>query len=98
MKEDTQGIKVCEVCGKTFIPRTKRQRTCASDSCKRLLHKKTQREYESKHPGRNAEREEAKKHEEAKVKAHLDSIIGEGYAERQIADSLRIAGKVRTEL
>ena len=27
-----------------------------------------------------------------------DRIIAEGYAERQIADSLRIAGKVNTEL
>lgn len=30
--------------------------------------------------------------------AHNDTIVGEGYAERQIQDSLRLAGKIDTNL
>ena len=37
------------------------------------------------------------KHRKEEVEAR-DTIVAIGYAERQIADSLRIAGKVNTEL
>ena len=88
--------KKCEICGVEFVPRNARQRTCAGEECKRLLHKKIQREYEQMHPKRNSDR--YKKMQFEKRKKHIDTIIGEGYAERQIADSLRIAGKVRVDL
>ena len=88
--------KACEICGEMFTPRDSRQRACASEECKRLLHRKIQREYEKTHPKRNSNRYKKMKFEQ-RVK-HEDTIIGEGYAERQIADSLRIAGKVRVEL
>ena len=88
--------RICEVCGKEYIPRTVRQRTCGSDKCMEEMHRIGRREYEAKHPHRNSERYRKLK-TERRVK-HIDSIIGEGYAERQIADSLRLAGKVRVEL
>ena len=61
-----------------------------------MLHKKIQREYEKTHSKRNSDRYKKMKFE--KRAKHVDNIIGEGYAERQIADSLRLAGRVRTEL
>ncbi len=88
--------KNCEICGKEFLSRDRRQRTCGSKECKYALHKQTQREYERSHPKRNSERYKKLKIEETKrVKR---PIIGKGYAERQIADSLRLAGRVNTEL
>lgn len=88
--------KACEICGVMFTPRDSRQRSCGSEECKYALRRQIQREYEKNHPKRNSER--YKKLKVERRKKHIDSIIGEGYAERQIADSLRLAGRVRTEL
>ena len=90
--------KNCEICGEPFLSRDSRQRTCGSPECRHTLHRQTQKAYEESHPRRNSERYKKMRIEtERKAKKH-DSIIGEGYAERQIADSLRLAGRINTEL
>ena len=90
--------KKCEICGELYTPRNKRQKTCGSPACKRALYKQTQKLYEITHLKRNSERYKKIRIEAARKAKRHDSIVAEGYAERQIADSLRLAGRINTEL
>lgn len=86
------SIEKCDICGKEFEPTYTYCYVC--DDCRKDFKKNQaiQDGYSERHREAiiraNAE-ERAKKN---------DRIIGEGYAERQIAESLRLAGKVKTEL
>lgn len=88
----------CRICGKTFFANNKRQIIC-SEECRAIAKREWSQRYHRRHQGEIAERRklklERKKLEKSKKP---DTIVGKGYAERQIAKSLEMAGKVRTEL
>lgn len=103
MKKDYEP-RVCVICGAEYIPRRSDQRTCGSDECKKARQQLNYREYRKTHYAALLEtnrRSMAKKRKEREMEKHPpkpDTIVAIGYAERQMADSLRKAGKVRTEL
>lgn len=88
----------CVICGKVFVPTRKNEILCSDPACKKERHRQKIEAYKPMH---NAARK--KKREEARlIKEHRkpkpDTIIAIGYADRQIAESLRMAGRVNTEL
>ena len=94
----TYEPRACLICGKVFVPKRKSEILCSDPACKKARHRQKIEAYKPMH---NAARK--KKREEARlIKEHRkpkpDTIIAIGYAERQMADSLRKAGKVKVEL
>ena len=87
-------MKICVWCGKEYVETYSNQQVCKR--CYRLLTDSTRpggvisdienREFEIK--------KEWSKHAEEKN----ERIVGNGYAERQVADTLSRVGKVKTEL
>lgn len=82
----------CIVCGEEFIPFRIDQKTCASKECKEEIKRQKRNEYRRRMYN-NAVRTSRKKRERKQ-----DTIVGEGYAERQIAKTLASVEKIRTEL
>jgi hypothetical protein len=98
MKSDKYEPRICEICGKPFKPGRQDQRTCASVECtrerKRLYAAKKRNEGEY----RARKREFMRRKRSPEERKPKDTIIAIGYAERQRAETLRLAGKVNTEL
>lgn len=96
--------RICVICGKEYIPRRSDQRCCGSYECKKGRQRLNYMGYRKENYAavlENNRRSMAKRREERKRAENPpkpDTIIAIGYAERQMADSLRKAGKVRTEL
>ena len=94
----------CIICGKEYIPRRSDQRTCGSDECMKARQRLNYLEYRKTHYAALLEtnrRSMAKKRKEREMEKHppkKDTIVAIGYAERQREATLRMAGKVRTEL
>ena len=88
MKDDMTP-RQCAVCGKTFIPRRRNQKSCGDPAC---VYAWKNRNLKT----RNASRNRIKQATMRVPKP--DTIVAIGYAERQMARSLEMAGKVRTEL
>ena len=101
MKSDKYEPRVCEICGRMYTPGRIDQRTCASPECVRErkraygikkknegVYKARKREYMRRRRERNSEA----------YKPKPDTIVAIGYAERQKAETLRMAGRVNTEL
>lgn len=93
----------CEFCGKEYIPRSKRQRTCGSAECQHKRQRMNWKDYQMRHYGEILEgnrRCMARKRAEQRAAeaAKRDTIIAIGYAERQMAKSLEMAGKVKVDL
>lgn len=88
----------CRICGKTFYANNKRQVICSED-CKKVENREWHRRYIEKNSARIKERQQLKR-ERKKLDAMRkpDHIVAIGYAERQIAVTLKLAGKVKTEL
>ena len=76
------------ICGNMFVPYRVSQQVCSNPECRRLAHMERQRRYEETHPNRDRERRERRRTK------NNDHIIGEGYAERQIANTLKMVGRV----
>ena len=99
MRSEKYEPRVCEICGRTYKPSRKDQRTCASIECvrerKRIYasKKKLDGEYMARKREYDRKRRSQKTHEPKK-----DTIVAIGYADRQMQKSLLMAGKVRTEL
>lgn len=91
--------RACEICGRMYVPKRFDQRTCASVECvrerKRLYAIK--KLHEGAYRARKREYMRQSRTPEP-YKPKEDTIVAIGYAERQIARSLELAGKVRTEL
>lgn len=86
------SIEKCDICGKEFEPTYTYCyvcNECRKDFTKNQAMKDRYSERQRELVIRANAEERAKKN---------DRIVGEGYAERQIAESLRLAGKVKTEL
>ena len=89
----------CSYCGSLFQPTTHKNTVCPE--CKVFFQTYSAvraREGTRKSRATFDEREYQIIEDAKRRAAKNDRIIGEGYAERQIAQSLRLAGKVRTEL
>ena len=94
----------CEICGKEYIPRRSDQRTCGSEECMKKRQRLNQLEYRKKNYAAVLEtnrRSMAKKRKEREMEKHPpkpDTIVAIGYAERQREATLRLVGKINTEL
>lgn len=96
--------RICIICGKEYIPRRSDQRTCGCKECMKARQRLNWLEYRKKNYAAVLEtnkRSMAKKREERKREENPpkpDTIVAIGYAERQMAETLRKAGRVKTEL
>lgn len=101
MKSDKYEPRACEICGRLYKPSRKDQRTCASEECTRErrriyalklngegVYKARKREYMRRRRERTSEAYQPKQ----------DTIVAIGYADRQREATLKLAGKVRTDL
>ncbi len=93
------GPRECVVCGKVYIPRRKNQKCCGDPDCKMEVSRMAMRRYREENYAwvKEQRRIGMRKKREAKV-PKPDTIVAIGYAERQMADSLAKAGKVKVEL
>ena len=91
MKSDRYEPKECEICGRMFKPGKIDQRTCASPECIHEMRRRNSLRWQREHYA--VKRELRQKHE-----AKPDTIVAIGYADRQIEETLKMVGKVRTEL
>ena len=96
--------RLCEICGAEYIPRRFDQRTCASAECKKARQRLNYLEYRKNNYAAVLEtnkRSMAKRREERKREENPpkpDTIVAIGYAERQMAETLKKAGRVKTKL
>ena len=94
----------CIICGVEYLPRRSDQRTCGCAECMKERQKLNYREYRKTHYAallENNRRSMAKKRKEREMEKHppkKDTIVAIGYAERQREATLKLAGKVNTEL
>lgn len=94
----------CIICGKDYIPKRSDQRCCLDPKCLRERQRINQKEYRERNYGKVlesnrkalAKRRAEKRMKEAPIKE--DTIVAIGYADRQREQTLRMVGKVRTEL
>lgn len=104
MKSNKYEPRICEICGKEYIPRRSDQRTCGCKECMKARQRLNYREYRKTHYAALLEtnrRSMAKKRKEREMEKHppkSDTIIAIGYADRQMAETLKLAGRVNTEL
>lgn len=96
--------RCCIICGKEYVPRRMDQRTCADPECKRARQRLNYLEYRKKNYAAVLEtnrRSMAKRRQKREMEEHPpkhDTIVAIGYAERQREATLKMAGKVNTEL
>ena len=97
--------RTCDICGKVFHPTNWNQRLCTDPKCKEEGKKMRMKKWRVENPDKyfaikrkNAIKARQRKEEQTKRVPKPDTIVAIGYAERQMAASLRLAGKVRTEL
>ena len=91
MKSDRYEPKECEICGCMYKPGRKGQRTCGAPECVHEMRRLNAIRWSKEHRA-------AKKEARLKREVKPDTIVAIGYAERQMADSLAKAGKVKVEL
>ena len=96
--------RICIICGKEYIPKRSDQRCCLDPECKKGLQRLNYKEYRETHYAKVLETNRrcmAKRREERIRERNTpkeDAIVAIGYADRQMAASLKMAGKVNTEL
>lgn len=88
----------CKICGREFLASRRGMKICSGE-CRKIAQKEFSKAWYLK----NTERAREQKREERERKRledlrKSDKIVAIGYAERQMADSLRRAGRVNTEL
>ena len=94
----------CIICGKEYIPRRSDQRTCGCAECMKERQKLNYREYRRTHyaalleTNRRSMAKKRKEREMEKQPPKPDTIIAIGYADRQMAETLKMAGRVKKEL
>lgn len=89
------GPRECAICGKVFIPRTKIQMSCGDPYCVKKYKNRNNTEYRRLHyVKKDGYRQKTKEKRVPKP----DTIVAIGYADRQREATLKMAGKVRTEL
>ena len=94
----------CIICGVEYIPRRSDQRTCGCAECMKERQKLNYREYRKTHyaalleTNRRSMEKKRKEREMEKQPPKKDTIVAIGYAERQREATLKMAGRVNTEL
>ena len=94
----------CIICGVEYIPRRSDQRTCGCAECMKERQKLNYREYRKTHyaalleTNRRSMEKKRKEREMEKQPPKKDTIVAIGYAERQREATLKLAGRVNTEL
>ena len=94
----------CIICGVEYIPRRSNQRTCGCAECMKERQKLNYREYRKTHyaalleTNRRSMAKKRKEREMEKQPPKKDTIVAIGYAERQREATLKLAGRVNTEL
>ena len=91
----------CVICGKEFIPRRCNQKSCGDPECKREVQRMARKAYIKKNYLKI--RDDNRKYMQRMRNSEQwtpkpDTIVAEGYAERQMAASLKMAGKIKVEL
>ena len=84
---DDMTPRTCAVCGKKFIPRRRNQRSCGDPDCVYAWKSRDRKT-------NNAKRNRTTAKSEPRV-PKPDTIVAIGYAERQMARSLELAGKIK---
>lgn len=93
--------RICEICGKEYIPRRSDQRTCGSEECMKKRQRLNQLEYRERNYAKvlaDNRRAMKERREKKRRKEKPDTLVAIGYAERQMAETLKMAGRVNTEL
>ena len=96
--------RLCIICGVEYIPRRSDQRTCGCAECMKERQKLNYREYREKNyaavleNNRRSMEKKRKEREMEKQPPKKDTIVAIGYAERQREATLKMAGRVNTEL
>ena len=99
MKSNKYEPRVCEICGKLYKPSRIDQRTCASEECTRMRKKLYAHKWYEAGAYRAKKRNHMrKKRDPERYTPKPDTIVAIGYAERQMQQSLEIAGKIKVEL
>ena len=94
----------CIICGVEYIPRRSDQRTCGSAECMKARQRLNYLEYRKTHyaalleSNRKSMAKKRKEREMEKQPLKPDTIVAIGYADRQRAETLKLAGRVNTEL
>ena len=86
----------CEVCGTIFIPSYGRRTLC--DTCQQLLRNGKGRKIPETREGPTDVARHEKEVRKRYMERYHDTIVAEGYADRQRAKTLAMVGKVRVEL
>ena len=89
----------CEICGREYKPKRSDQRTCASEECTRMRKKLYAHKWYEAGAYRAKKRNHMrKKRDPERYTPKPDTIVAIGYAERQMQQSLKMAGKIKVEL
>lgn len=94
----------CIICGVKYIPRRSDQRTCGCAECMKARQRLNYLEYRKTHyaalleSNRKSMAKKRKEREMEKQPPKPDTIVAIGYADRQRAETLKLAGRVKTEL
>lgn len=86
----------CTVCGKVFTPPHGNRKLCPD--CHERIYNNLGREWAITYEGPTNVEEYEKRLEKQNRERYHDTIVAIGYAERQMAETLRKVGKVKTEL
>ena len=96
--------RLCIICGVEYIPRRSDQRTCGCKECMKARQRLNYLEYRKTHyaalleTNRRSMAKKRKEREMEKQPPKKDTIVAIGYAERQREATLKLAGRVNTEL
>ena len=94
----------CIICGVEYIPRWSDQRTCGCKECMKARQRLNYLEYRKHNyaalleTNRRSMEKKRKEREMEKQPPKKDAIVAIGYADRQRAETLKLAGRVNTEL
>ena len=99
MRSNKYEPRICEICGRLYKPSRKDQRTCASVECVRERKRVYALKKSAEGVYRARKREYMKRQRTPEpYQPKQDTIVAIGYADRQMAETLRKAGRVKTEL
>lgn len=88
--------KPCSICGELFAPRRINQHICFKAACRREATRNRQNEYRKRARNGMCESRDGFRHRKIEgTKPKPDTIVAEGYAKRQMAETLEIVGRVK---
>lgn len=90
--------KVCPVCGHEFIPQRITQRICLDPECRLKAKRQALNAFRKENYTKAYGDYDMYRRSPISSEPKKDTIVAIGYAERQIADSLAKAGKIKVEL